>query len=88
LSIKNWIALTGVEEFAYINLKCDPETAIEYREQYEGVTPGYHMNKALWNSVYTKKDVPDKLIYKWIDDSYNLIVASLTKKLLKELENL
>lgn len=81
-------ALTGIEEFAFINLKCDPERAIELREQYEGVSPGYHMNKALWNSVSTKGDISDKLIYQWIDDSYGLIVSSLTKKLQKELENL
>ena len=81
-------SLTGIDEFAFINLKCDPEKAIELREEYEGVTPGYHMNKILWNSVYTNKDVPDKLIYQWIDDSYDLIVSSLTKKLQIELESL
>ncbi len=80
-------ALTGIEEFAYVNLKCEPEKAIELREEYQGVTPGYHMSKVHWNSVSTKGDISDKLIYKWIDDSYNLIVSSLTKKLQKELEN-
>ena len=81
-------ALTGVDDFAFINLKCDPEKAIELREQFEGVAPGYHMNKALWNSVYTNKGVPDKLIYQWIDDSYDLIVSSFSKKLREELENI
>ena len=81
-------ALAGVDEFNFINLKCNPEKAIELREQYEGVEPGYHMNKALWNSVYTNKDVSDKLIYQWIDDSYDLIVSSLTKKLQQELKEL
>lgn len=81
-------ALTSVEEFSFINLKCNPEKAIELREIYEGVKPGYHMNKALWNSVYTEEDVSDKLIIKWIDDSYSLVVSSLTKKLQKELEAL
>ena len=81
-------ALADVEEFSFINLKCDPEKAINLREQYEGVTPGYHMNKKLWNSVYPNKDVSDKLIYQWIDDSYDLIVASLTKKLQLELKKL
>ena len=81
-------ALAGIEEFAFINLKCEPEKAIDFREQYEGVSPGYHMNKSLWNSVYTNKDVSDKLIYQWIDDSYDLIVSSLSKKLQNELENL
>jgi predicted DNA-binding protein (MmcQ/YjbR family) len=81
-------ALTGVEEFEFINLKCEPGKAIELREEYQAVQPGYHMNKALWNSVYTNQDVSDKLIYKWIDDSYNLIVLSLTKKLREELKQL
>ena len=54
----------------------------------DGVKPGYHMNKQLWNSVYPNKDVPDKLIYQMIDDSYDLIVSSLTKKLQKELQEL
>ncbi|GAB5417167.1 MAG: MmcQ/YjbR family DNA-binding protein [Crocinitomicaceae bacterium] len=73
-------ALTGVDSFDYINLKCDPERAIELRDTYNGVKPGYHMNKQLWNSVYTEQDVPDQLIYELIDHSYELIVASLTKK--------
>lgn len=81
-------ALTNIEKFDFINLKCDPEIAADLREKYEGVKPGYHMNKALWNSVYTNKDVADKLIYQWIDNSYDLIVSSLTKKVQKELENL
>ena len=81
-------ALTGIEEFAFINLKCDPEKAIELREEYEGVTSGYHMNKALWNSVYINKDISDILIYQWIEESYDLIVSSLTKKLRLELEGL
>ena len=81
-------ALTGIEEFAFINLKCDPEKAIELREEFDGVTPGYHMNKNNWNSVSSKGDIPDKLIYQWIDDSYDLIVSSLTKKLQEELKKL
>jgi len=80
-------ALTNIENFSFINLKCDPEKAVELREIYEGVRPGYHMNKALWNSVYTQEDVSDKLIVEWIDNSYDLIVSSLTKKLQKELED-
>ena len=79
-------ALTGVDKFEFINLKCDPEKAIELREEFEGVTGAYHMSKKHWNSVATNGTVGDKLIYQWIDDSYDLIVSSLTKKLKKELE--
>lgn len=81
-------ALADIEEFNFINLKCDPDRAIELREKYKAVQPGYHMNKQQWNSVYVNDDVSDKLIYEMIDDSYDLIVASLTKKLQKELEAL
>ncbi|MDB2657013.1 MmcQ/YjbR family DNA-binding protein [Crocinitomicaceae bacterium] len=77
-------ALTGVDTFNYINLKCDPERAVELRETYNGVRPGYHMNKKLWNSVYLEEDVPDALVYELIDHSYDLIVASLTKKVRSE----
>ena len=81
-------ALCGIDEFNYINLKCDPDRAIDLREQYHAVQPGYHMNKRLWNSVYVNDDVPDEMVYQMIDDSYNLIVASLTKKLQAELEEM
>jgi len=81
-------ALTGIEDFEFINLKCNPEKAIELREELNGILPGYHMSKKHWNSVYLNKDVSDKLIYQCIDESYDLIVSSLTKKLQKELENL
>ena len=73
-------ALTDVDNFSFVNLKCDPERAIELRETFNGVKPGYHMNKSLWNSVYTENDVPDKLLLDLIDHSYELIVASLPKK--------
>ncbi len=63
----------------FINVKCDPEKAIELRERYDYVRPGYHMNKQLWNSVYINNTVKDRLIYEWIDDSYNLIVNKLPK---------
>lgn len=63
-----------------INLKCDPELALELREKYEAVTPGYHMNKAHWNTVMLNGGVSDKEIKKWIDHSYNLVAKSLKKK--------
>ena len=81
-------ALADVDSFNFINLKCNPEKAVELREQYNGIKPGYHMSKTHWNSVYLNQGVPDKLIYQLIDDSYDLIVTSLTKKLQKELDSL
>lgn len=81
-------ALADVEEFTGINLKCDPDKAIELREKYHAVQPGYHMNKQHWNTVEVNGDASDELIYQWIDDSYDLIVQSLPKKLKVELANL
>lgn len=62
------------------NAKCDPAKAEELREQYACVQPGYHMNKAHWNTITCDGTAPDALLREWIDDSYNLIVASLPKK--------
>jgi len=79
-------ALTDLEGDFSINLKCAPEKAIELREQYPAVQPGYHMNKQHWNTVTIDGSVPTPLICNWIDDSYDLIVSKLSKKLRQELE--
>ncbi len=73
-------ALANVDEFVSMNLKCDPDYAIELREQFEGIIPGYHMNKRHWNTVKVDMDVPDNLIRKLIDTSYQLVVESLPKR--------
>ena len=72
-----------------INLKCDPEEAILLREKYpESVLPGYHMNKQLWNTVVLNGELTPIQVLQFIDDSYTLIVNSLTKKLKEELKRL
>ena len=81
-------SLLDIEAFDYINLKCDPERAIELREQYDGITPGYHMNKQHWNTIICDGSASKKTIFSWIDDSYNLVASSLTKKLKSELDSL
>lgn len=63
-----------------VNLKCNPEKALELREQYAGIEPGYHMNKVHWNTVYLNRDVPDKLVLELIQHSYELVWKSLSKK--------
>lgn len=72
----------------FINIKCDPENAIELREEYEQVRPGWHMNKKYWNSVYFEGNVSDQQIFEWITDSYNLVVDSLKKSEKAELEKM
>ncbi len=69
------------------NVKCDPDRAIELREQYDAVQPGYHMNKKHWNSVAANGSLATGLLKEMIDDSYDLIVQSLPKKLRDELSN-
>ncbi len=72
-----------------VNLKCDPEWAIELREEYDGtIISGFHMSKKHWNSVSTQGAVPDKQLYQLIDHSYDLVVESFTKKLQRELKEL
>ncbi|HVU57213.1 MAG TPA: MmcQ/YjbR family DNA-binding protein [Puia sp.] len=62
------------------NVKCDPEKAIEWREQYPAVQPGYHMNKKMWNTVIMDNSIPTRMVRQMIDDSYELVVKSLPKK--------
>jgi len=72
-------ALANVNDFASINLKCDPENAVELREKYAAVQPGYHMSKKHWNTVLIDGSIPDKLLRQWVDESYHLVVSGLTK---------
>ncbi|MDO7875922.1 MmcQ/YjbR family DNA-binding protein [Hymenobacter sp. ASUV-10] len=72
-------ALTDLNTFASINLKCDPERAVELRETYDYVCPGYHMNKKHWNTVLIGTGATDNQLRQWTRDSYDLIVASLPK---------
>lgn len=81
-------ALADIDLFESINLKCEPEKAIELREMYPAVKPGYHMNKKHWNTVEMDGSLPDDLLKEWIDDSYTLIVEKLPLKLKKELAEL
>ena len=62
-----------------VNLKCDPALAIELREWYPAIRPGYHMNKKHWNTVKADGSVPDKIFFEWIEHSY-LLVRSSKKK--------
>ena len=81
-------ALTGLDRDLSVNLKCDPEKALELRAEYPSVQPGYHMSKKHWNTVQIDGSVSDELIYEWIDDSYNLVVKSLPKKQREQLVQL
>lgn len=76
-SLKRWENHEG-----FINLKCNPDYAEELRAEYDGVTPGYHMHKRLWNSIKIHNtDLSTKLILELIDHSYDEVVKGLPKKL-------
>jgi len=79
--------LTGLDtEKLRFNVKCDPDKAIELREQFSCVLPGYHMNKKHWNTVVVNGSVSTKQLTEWIDDSYELVVQSFPKKVREELK--
>ena len=82
------IGIKGNSHLNGMNLKCDPEDALAYRDIYENVIPGYHMNKKHWNTVYFDKDdsISDEAIIEMIEESYNLVVSKLTKKQKNELQ--
>ena len=73
-------ALTDIDNFQSINLKCDPELVVELRERYPAVQPGYHMNKKHWNTILMDHSISDKLIKEWITHSYEQVLAKLPKK--------
>lgn len=56
------------------NVKCDPEKALELREQYDCVQPGYHMNKKHWNTITVDGSISFHQLKEWIDESYELIL--------------
>ena len=78
-------ALLDVDDFHSVNLKCDPEKAIDLRERFQGITAGYHMNKKHWNTVEFVSDVTEELIFDLTKHSYELVFASLPKKMRDEL---
>jgi predicted DNA-binding protein (MmcQ/YjbR family) len=71
-------ALAALDEVpTTVNLKCEPDLALDLRDRYEQVTPGYHMNKKHWNTVEIGTGIPDAELRKMIDHSYELVVKSL-----------
>ena len=81
-------ALVALDEVPpRVNLKCDPDLALELRDRYEQVTPGYHMNKKHWNAVEIENGIPITELRKIIDHSYELVAKTLPGAKGKKLEN-
>ncbi|MCC3158943.1 MmcQ/YjbR family DNA-binding protein [Hymenobacter sp. 15J16-1T3B] len=78
-------ALTSIENFGSVNLKCDPERATQLREEHDFVVPGYHMNKKHWNTVLIGTGVSGRQLREFIDHSYDLVRASLPRAVREEL---
>ena len=78
--------LVGLKEANRFNVKCDPELAVELREEYEEVQPGYHMNKKMWNTVYMDGSLTTKQLHKMIDHSHEQVFQSLPKKLQEQIK--
>jgi predicted DNA-binding protein (MmcQ/YjbR family) len=68
-----------------ISLKCEPGLAEELRNTYSAIRPGYHLNKRHWNTVAVDGSLPDRLVLDMIEDSYDLVVAGLPKRVQSEL---
>ena len=80
-------ALTSLEKHpTTVNLKCDPERAIDLRDRYAEIIAGYHMSKKHWNTIIIESNLPPALITELIDHSYNLVVKGMTKKQQIELD--
>lgn len=74
-------AATGLDEEAFrVNLKCNPDRALELREKHPQIIPGWHMNKKHWNTVYFEDGLPKDLLLELVDHSYDLVVAKLPKR--------
>jgi predicted DNA-binding protein (MmcQ/YjbR family) len=68
-----------------VSLKCDPTLAEALRDRYPSVTPGYHLNKRHWNTITVDGSLPDQLVRDLVEDSYDLVVSALPKRVQKEL---
>jgi len=74
-------ALVNLEGAPSINLKCEPSLAIELRERYPAVLPGYHMNKKHWNTINLDGSIPDREVFGWIDHSYAIVAGAKQAKI-------
>jgi predicted DNA-binding protein (MmcQ/YjbR family) len=82
-----WFCFVNIDKFDFCDLKCDPQESKELQEKYQGIKPGYHMNKKHWISAYFNSDVPDSVIKELVGKSYELIVKGLPLKVQQSLKD-
>lgn len=86
--LDKWFCFVNIDTFDFCNIKCKTEQIEELQDRYEGIRPGYHMNKKHWISVFFDNDVPDKTIKELVKQSYDIVVASLSGKEKEILQNM
>ena len=69
-----------------ISLKCEPELAVHLRNEHAAIAPGYHLNKRHWNTVTVDGSLPERLLRDMVEDSYDLVVSAMPKRVQRELE--
>ena len=69
-----------------LSVKCEPELALDLRASYAAIRPGYHLNKRHWNTLTLDGGLPDELVRDLVEDSYDLVVSGLPRRMRKELE--
>lgn len=79
-----WFCFVNVDVFDFCSIKCPAQQIEELQDKYEGIKPGYHMNKKHWISVYFDADVPEKTIKELVKQSHDMVAASLSKSKRKE----
>jgi len=77
---KMFALVSKKDNLSHINLKCVPDDALAYRDIYKCVIPGYHMNKKHWNTIIIDGEMEDEILIDMINESYDLVVAKLSKK--------
>jgi predicted DNA-binding protein (MmcQ/YjbR family) len=82
-----WFCFVNIDKFDFCDLKCAPEESKDLQEKYQGIKPGYHMNKKHWISAYFNSDVPDSVIKELVRKSYELIVNGLPLKVQQSLKD-
>ena len=84
---KMFATLGFEDEIGNMNLKCDPDRAVELREEHATIIPGYHMNKKHWNTLILDGSLSASLVAELIDHSYDLVISGMTKKQRAALES-
>lgn len=86
--LDKWFCFVNVDVFDFCCIKCPPEQIADLRDQYDGIRPGYHMNKRHWISVCFNSDVPDEKVMELVRQSYDTVLGTMPareRRLLDEL---